>query len=116
MNIAIKIEEIFDTPIVEAIDPLMHDAQCQRKTMNGKETFLSDLERIGMELHAMHRAPFQALAFYDEDTILMGYGPAQKVVRRAALIGNISEVTKTRAMCVITDYRKQKRVGRYRPK
>jgi putative transcriptional regulator len=112
LDIAMKIEEIFDTAIVEAIDPLMYDANRQRKTMDRKEAFLADLERIGMELHAMQRAPFQALAFYDEETILTGYGPAQKVVRRAALIGNISEVTGTRAMCVITDYRKQKRVGK----
>jgi len=77
----------------------------------GEELPIGFLERMGMKLHAMQRAPFQALIEFSNHTILTGYGAASKVVKRAALIGNISQVTGTHAMCVITDYQKQKKIG-----
>ena len=49
---------------------------------------------------------------FEKHTILTGYGLAQKVVKRAALIGNLSKIAKKHAMCVITDYHKQKMIGR----
>ena len=70
------------------------------------------LEQIGVHLHTLHGAPFQALLTFDKQTILTGYGPAQKVVKRAALIGNLSQIAKKHAMCVITDYHKEKKIGR----
>jgi putative transcriptional regulator len=73
---------------------------------------MSFLEQIGMKLHTLQRAPFQALITFHDHTILTGYGTADRVVRRAALIGNISQVTGTRAMCVLTDYYKQKKIGK----
>ena len=53
----------------------------------------------------------QLITFHDH-TILTGYGTADRVVKRAALIGNISQVTGTHAMCVLTDYYKQKKIGK----
>ena len=44
-------------------------------------------------------------------TILTGRS-AQKVTRRAGIIGNISQVTRTHAMCVMTDDHRQRRIGR----
>jgi putative transcriptional regulator len=73
---------------------------------------MSFLSRIGMTPRPMHRAPFQAMILFGEETIIAGYGPSQKVARRAALIGNISKVARMHAMCVLTDYTKQKKVGR----
>jgi putative transcriptional regulator len=112
LDIAIKLEEIFDTAVVEALDPLRYETPPAPQKEAEPEECLTDLARMGIELHTMQRAPFQALAMYHEETILTGYGPAQKIVRRAALIGNISEITRTRAMCVIKNYNKQKRVGK----
>jgi len=112
LDIAIKLEEIFDTAVVEALDPFRYEKPPSERIPLEPEQCLSDLARMGIELHTMQRAPFQALAMYREETILTGYGPAQKIVRRAALIGNISEITSTRAMCVIKNYHKQKRVGK----
>jgi putative transcriptional regulator len=112
LDIAIKIEEHFDKPIVEAIDPLAYDDMQAMHPSAATEPLPMDLTRIGLELHPTHRAPFQAFALYERETILTGYGTTQKVVRRAALIGNLSEITNTRAMCVITDYKKKKRVGK----
>jgi putative transcriptional regulator len=112
LDIAVRIEEMFDTAIVEAIDLLSYESPVEHRFAAPSGSVPSDLERMGLKLHAMQRAPFQALAEFHEELILTGYGPAQKIVRRAALIGNISEIAKTRAMCIITDYNKKKKVGR----
>jgi putative transcriptional regulator len=79
--------------------------------MSTRETgnFLSDFRSAWHELHALRGAPFQALVTFDEHTIFTGYGTAQKVVKRAALIGNLSHIAKKHAMCVLTDYHKQKK-------
>lgn len=112
LDIAVRIEEIFDTAVVEAIDLLSYESPVGHRTPAPSGSVPSDLERMGLRLHAMQRAPFQALAEFHEELILTGYGPAQKIVRRAALIGNISEIANTRAMCIITDYNKKKKVGK----
>jgi len=114
LEIAIRLEEIFDMAIVEAIELLesqKHLAHHQHEDVT-PQSAPADLERMGMELHGIRRAPFEVLAVYEEETILTGYGPAQKVMRRAALIGNISDITNSRAVCVIKDYNKQKKVGK----
>jgi len=117
LDVAIKIEEYFDTGVVESIDlthhkrldELRHDWS---REPNRQKVPIEYLEQLGMELHTLRGAPFQALLTFDKHTILTGYGPAQKVVRRAALIGNLSKIAKKHAMCIITDYHKQKKIGR----
>jgi putative transcriptional regulator len=66
---------------------------------------------MGMEIHLLRRAPFEALARYDEETILTGYGTAQHVVKRAPLIGNLSRIARAHALCVLVGYRRQKTIG-----
>ncbi len=113
LDIAIRLEEIFDAAIVEAIELLENQQHLAHHHEDvTPQNAPADLERIGMELHGIRRAPFEALAVYEEETILTGYGPAQKVMRRAALIGNISDITNSRAVCVIKDYNKRKKVGK----
>jgi putative transcriptional regulator len=113
LDIALKIEEIFDTGLVQSIDLLQYKSHFEPESpAPGEHVPMNFLERMGMRLHAMHRAPFQALIEYSDHTILTGYGTTQKVVKRAELIGNISSVTGTYAMCVLTDYDKQKKIGK----
>ncbi len=112
LDVALKIEEIFDTALVQSIDLMKYTSQFRDEPETaGEDLPIGFLERMGMKLHAMQRAPFQALIECSNHTILTGYGAASKVVKRAALIGNISQVTGTHAMCVITDYQKQKKIG-----
>jgi putative transcriptional regulator len=111
LDIALKIEEIFDAAMVRSIDLLRYESHFRAEPEKQEEVPMNFLERMGMKLHAMHRAPFQALIEFSTHTILTGYGTSHKVVRRAALIGNISQVTGTHAMCVLTDYDKQKKIG-----
>jgi len=113
LEIAQKIEELFDSGLVQSIDLLQpHGESKERVEHPVEEMPMSFLQQIGMTLHTLHRAPFQALITFHDQTILTGYGTADRVVKRAALIGNISQVTGTRAMCVLTDYYKQKKIGK----
>jgi len=117
LDVAIKIEEHFDAGVVESIDLTHHERPDElrhdwSREPNRQKVPIEYLEQIGMELHTLRGAPFQALLTFDRQMILTGYGPAQKVVRRAALIGNLSKIAKKHAMCIITDYHKQKKIGR----
>jgi len=113
LEVAQKIEELFDSGLVQSIDLLQpHGESKEREEPPEEEVPMGFLEQIGMKLHTLHRAPFQALITFHDHTILTGYGTADRVVKRAALIGNISQVTGTRAMCVLTDYYKQKKIGK----
>jgi len=117
LDVAIRIEEFFDTGVVESINLVRHEPPKAMEpepdqNVPGVHSPMEFLEQIGMRLHTLHGAPFQALLTFDRHTILTGYGTAQKVVKRAALIGNLSQIAKKHAMCVITDYYKQKKIGR----
>jgi putative transcriptional regulator len=113
LEIAVKIDKVFNDGVVEAIDVLEHNPKVTEEQPGQHEDVpISFLEEIGMELHALNRAPFQLLMTYGGQTILTAYGTAQKTVKRAPLIGNISQVTRTHAMCVLTDYNKQKKIGK----
>ena len=117
LDVAIRIEEVFNAGVVESIDILTHESQKDRDQPERKDPSkppipIGFLEEIGMKLHTLRGAPFQALVTFDEHTIFTGYGTAQKVIKRAALIGNLSKIAKKHAMCVITDYYKEKKIGR----
>jgi putative transcriptional regulator len=115
LEMAIKLEEFFDAEVIESIDLLNYashfgvEAPC---TPGPESAALAALQRLGLELHHLRRAPFQAMAHYEEQTILAGCGSAQKVVKRAGLIGNLSEITRTHAVCVTVEEVRQKRIGR----
>ncbi len=117
LEVAIRIEEVFNAGVVESIDILTHESQRdkdqpERKDPSKPPIPIGFLEEIGMKLHTLRGAPFQALVTFDEHTIFTGYGTAQKVIKRAALIGNLSKIAKKHAMCVITDYYKERKIGR----
>lgn len=117
LDVAIKIEEYFDTGVVEAIDLIRRERPEEflhewTREHSEQHVPIEFLEQLGMQLHTLRGAPFQVMLTFDRHTILTGYGPAQKVVKRAALIGNLSQIAKKHAMCIITDYHKQKKIGR----
>jgi len=112
LDIAVKLEELFQMSLVESIELLGSRSEKEQPPETKNVDILPDLERMGMEIHAMRQAPFQALAIFEDYTILTGYGSAQKVLKRASLIGNISQITKTHAMCIVTDYKKKKKIGK----
>ena len=120
LDVAIRIEEFFNTGVVKSINLILHEPpeameKEQREAATGNLTPIEFFKQIGMQLHTLHGAPFQALLTFEKHTILTGYGPADKIIKRAALIGNISQIAKKHAMCVITDHykqNKQKKIGK----
>ena len=116
LDVAIRIEEYFNTGVVESIDIVRREPSEsgpeESKKMQVPGIPIEFLEQLGIQLHTLRGAPFQALLTFDKHTILTGYGPAQKVVKRAALISNLSKIAKKHAMCIITDYHHQKKIGR----
>ena len=117
LDVAIRIEEFFNTGVVKSINLILHEQPKAmepepRDAATDKQTPVEFFRQIGMQLHTLHGAPFQALLTFEKHTILTGIGPADKVIKRAALIGNISQIAKKHAMCVITDHYKQKKIGK----
>lgn len=113
IDIALRIEETFDSGVVEPIELIQNNSPFQDSQPEKEEIPIQHvIEEMGMYVQPMHRAPFQALVRYESHTILTGYGSFQKVSRRAGIIGNISQVTRTHAMCIMTDDQKQRRIGR----
>jgi putative transcriptional regulator len=117
LDVAIRIEEFFNTGVVKSINLILHEPPKAmepepREAASGNLTPIEFFKQIGMQLHTLHGAPFQALLTFEKHTILTGIGPADKVIKRAALIGNISQIAKKHAMCVITDHYKQKKIGK----
>jgi putative transcriptional regulator len=116
LEMAVKLEEYFDAEVIESIDLLHYASHFERETESAapgpESAALSALQRLGLELHHLRRAPFQAMAHYEEQTILAGCGSAQKVTKRAGLIGNLSEITRTHAVCVTVEEIRQRRIGR----
>jgi putative transcriptional regulator len=111
MEIALRIEELFDAAITRPIDLLAHQSRFAGSGEPSHGKIPADLERMGMEIHLLRRAPFEALARYDDETILTGYGNAQHVVKRAPIIGNLSRIANAHALCVLIGYRRQKTIG-----
>jgi len=69
------------------------------------------MRSIGINVHELRRSPFHAFAVFENETILTCYGTPQKTVDRAELLGNISQISGTHSLCVVSDYRKEKKIG-----
>ncbi|HOV67866.1 MAG TPA: helix-turn-helix domain-containing protein, partial [Methanoregulaceae archaeon] len=115
LEMAIKLEEFFDAEVIESIDLLNYRSHFQPSPPGEpapESAALAALHRLGLQLHHLRRAPFQAMARFEEQTILTGCGSTQKVVKRAGLIGNLSEITRTHALCITIEEVREKRIGR----
>jgi len=115
LEVAVRLEELFDTELVEPIELMSYNSRFDNISSFSQhpedKTGIAGLEGIGVKIHLMRRAPFNALALLDNEIILTAYGPANKTIKRAEIMGNISQVTKTHAMCIISDYEKERRIG-----
>ena len=88
LEVAIRIEEYFNTGVVESIDIVHrepaepeHEGQKRKAGPAGIPHRIPSAARDA--LHTLRGAPFQALLTFDKHTIMTGYGPAQKVIKRA---------------------------------
>jgi len=109
---AIRLEEIFDAPLAEPIDLLDYTPSHRAEYPGVEGDMAEDLERMGLEVYLLRRSPFEIVAIIEGERILAAYGSSQKVIRRAPLLGSISKIAHTHAMCILTDYRKKWRIGK----
>ncbi|MCK9313571.1 MAG: transcriptional regulator [Methanocorpusculum sp.] len=124
LEMAMRLEEFFNDDIVKPID-LFHYTPVEEERVpaslpsghhvEGEESLKKPedhLRSIGINVHELRRSPFHAFAVFENETILTCYGTPQKTVQRAELVGNISQITGTHSLCVVSDYRKEKMIGK----
>ncbi|MDD1676597.1 MAG: transcriptional regulator [Methanomicrobiales archaeon] len=111
LDVAARIEELFDTAIAVAIDILKSRPPHVPSPEPPAVHLPPDIERMGMEPHGMRRAPFDALVIFKTHRIITGYGSVEKAERHAPFIGNISQVARTHALCITTDETRKRWIG-----
>ncbi|MDO5846544.1 MAG: helix-turn-helix domain-containing protein, partial [Methanocorpusculum sp.] len=121
LDMAMRLEEFFNDDIVAPIDLLTYvpveeehvPASLPSAHTDGEKAGNPEdhLRSIGINVHELRRAPFHAFAVFENETILTCCGSPQKTVERAELLGNISQISGTHSLCVVSDYSKEKKIG-----
>ncbi|MHC1571032.1 MAG: transcriptional regulator [Methermicoccaceae archaeon] len=110
VEVALKLEELFDAPLVMPVDFLrqFHDdvpppEPCEMEGDSTTRYLFELLRAIGFEVLPTRRAPFTALSKEHLFTMLTAIirRPSQSLVRRAKLMSSISEVVGTESVCVM---------------
>jgi len=122
LDMAMRLEEFFNEDIVQPIDLLKYSpveeervpaslpaGHCEDSVSVEKPE--DHMRSIGINVHELRRSPFHAFAVYENETILTCYGAPQRTVDRAELLGNISQISGTHSLCVVSDYGKEKKIG-----
>jgi len=108
VDVASKIEEFLDVPLVLPIDPFQYVAEMAKRLKEfekfegqNKDVF-EMLQEIGYEVVPMKKSPFDALAAEEQLLILTGIGDDPKVIaRKAVAVGNLSRVTEKKSVVFI---------------
>jgi len=117
INIALKLEEILDTVLIEPLEFLARDLEeplPPEVTEAGIDDATSDLERsilgmmeeIGFEIFTTTHAPFNAVSLSQSSNesirILTGISKyTQQVIKRARILSSLSTVTNTHSVFVV---------------
>ncbi|PXF53343.1 MAG: transcriptional regulator [Candidatus Methanophagaceae archaeon] len=117
INIALKLEEILDTALIEPLEFLARDLEeplPPEVTEAGIDDATSDLERsilgmmeeIGFEIFTTTHAPFNAVSLSQSSNesirILTGISKyTQQVIKRARILSSLSTVTNTHSVFVV---------------
>lgn len=112
LDVAIKLEELFDEPLISPIDIFdRHDQDEPESSIEHPE--VGDDERVvfrlldsaGFNVHPTTKAPFRALSNAptdSEDTVLTGTTRySEDVLKRAKLMSSISQVARTRSIYIV---------------
>lgn len=124
VDVAIKLEELFEAPLVVPID-ILRPQRAVEVPPDAREPdivegdmptrFLIDfLRRIGFDVLPTRQAPFSALSKETLFTVLTGVTQrySQSLVRRARLMSSISEVAGTESVCVVEGEPKTQHIER----
>jgi len=112
IDVAIRLEEFLDTPIVTAVDPFAPPAprgkeRPAERTLKadvdlfGQEVFRS-LQMLGFSIQPTVRCPFEALSKDDHIVILTGLGKDEsRLLEKARVVRDISKITEKCSVIVI---------------
>ncbi|ASJ02618.1 transcriptional regulator [Thermococcus profundus] len=107
LEVAVRMEEIFDEPIAEPIDVLRAKVEGELKpskpeTPLEKEVF-DKLTELGMGVVKVKRAPFNALSKEDEFTILTGIDEkkTRSTVKRAEMVAEVGRIINSGGLFVL---------------
>jgi len=108
IDIASKIEDYLNEPIVVPLNPFSYTAEVARtlRSFDEFEELNKDvfqlLKEIGYSVVPTIRCPFDALAKEDEMLLLAGIGHDDKMTaRKARVVGNISRVTEKKSVIFV---------------
>ncbi|MCJ7488836.1 MAG: transcriptional regulator, partial [Thermoplasmata archaeon] len=107
VEIAARIEEFLDQPVVLPLDPFEFTAEVAERLRTleiiddqNKEIF-DMLREIGYAVLPTRRCPFDAFA-REEELLLTGIGEDQRLVeRKARVVGNLSRITEKKSVIII---------------
>ncbi|MBN1678100.1 MAG: transcriptional regulator [Candidatus Thermoplasmatota archaeon] len=108
IEIAAKIEEFLNEPIVVPLNPFSYTAEVER-TLRTFEAFkglnrdvFEMLREIGYSVVPTIRCPFDALASEQDLLLLTGIGESPEMaLRKARVVGNISRVTEKKSVIFV---------------
>ncbi len=107
VEIASRIEEFLDEPIVLSLDPLVFTAEMPEKfdpPEGSSGEILDMLREIGYLVVPTRKSPFDALAREEEILLLTGIGGEPKtIVRKARIVANISRITEKKSVMIIDE-------------
>jgi putative transcriptional regulator len=108
VEIAAKIEEFLNEPVVVPLNPFSYSADIARvlKSFDDFKGLNRDvfemLKELGYSVTPTIRCPFDALATEDEFLILTGIGDDPAMIeRKARIVGNISRVTEKKSVIFV---------------
>lgn len=107
VEIAARIEEFLDQPVVLPLDPFEFTAEVTERlrtleTMDDQNKEIFDMLReIGYMVLPTRKCPFDAFA-REEELLLTGIGEDRKLVeRKARVVGNLSRITEKKSVIII---------------
>ena len=122
LDMALRLEEFFNDDIVKPIDLLTYTPAAEEQMPaslpsahtagEAAEKPEDHLRLMGINVHEFKRSPFHAVSVFENETILTCYGSPQKTVERAEFVSSISQISGTHSLCVVTDYGKEKKIGK----
>ncbi len=112
VDIALKLEEIFDEELIQAVD-IFKQRFIEDSPTEVKDKLLRRLVEIGLRVFPISQAPFNAITRDDDMVVLTGVSRmTSNMIKRARLMSNLSSVTLTHSAVIVDGETKIDRIER----
>lgn len=108
VDIALRLEEFLEQPLVVPVNPLAVSAGAERllesfaRLQRFERDVFQRLERLGYEVLPTIRCPFEAFTQHEDTTLLTGIGADEvKIEQKAAIVSNIGRVVEKDAVLFV---------------